>query len=129
MSVLNRARRGTRLTFIIAGMGVVLAAPAVAAAAWTIVPSVDPSPAVSTFAAVSARTSNDAWAVGTYQGPNRHDGKVMLAERWNGSTWSQVPTPNVSFFDEKLLAVSAASATDAWAVGSTNQTSFLRRTR
>jgi hypothetical protein len=112
------------LTVIIAGMGVMLAAPAVAAAAWTIVPCVDPSPAVSTFAAVSARTCNDAWAVGTYQGPNRHDGKVMLAERWNGSTWSQVPTPNVSFFDEKLLAVSAASATNAWAVGSTNQTSF-----
>ena len=105
-------------------MAVVLAAPAVAAAVWTTVPSADPSSAVSTLAAVTARTSNDAWAVGTYQGPNRHDGRVMLTERWNGSTWSQVPTPNVSFFDEKLLAVSAASATDAWAVGSTNQTGF-----
>jgi hypothetical protein len=48
----------------------------------------------------------------------------MLAERWNGTAWAQVPTPNVQFFDEKLLAVSASGGTDAWAVGSTNRTSF-----
>lgn len=48
----------------------------------------------------------------------------MLAEHWNGSVWTQTPTPNVQFFDEKLLAVSAASASDVWATGSTNQTDF-----
>jgi len=124
MSIVSRAGRGARVTFLVGGMSVVLAAPAAAASDWAVVPSVDPSPTVSTLAAVSARGSGDAWAVGTYQGPNRHDGKVMLAERWNGTAWTQVPTPNVSFFDEKLLAVSATSANDAWAVGSTNQTGF-----
>lgn len=106
------------------GAALAIAVPAAAASTWTVVPSVDPSGTFSSLAAVTALSPTDAWAVGTYQGPNRHDGKVMLAERWNGSVWKQVPTPNVSFFDEKLLAVSAASANDAWAVGSTNQTSF-----
>src|SRR5947209_20053021 len=95
-----------------------LAQPAAAVVVdWTVVPSVDPSARVSTFAAVTALGASDAWAVGTYQGPNEHDGKIMLAERWNGTAWSQVPTPNVTFFDEKLLAVSAAGAGEAWAVG------------
>jgi hypothetical protein len=105
-----------------------MAAPAAAATGWVVTPSVDPSTKPVSFAnqlnAVVARTSTDAWAVGTYAGPGRHDGQVMLAERWNGSIWSQVPTPNVSFFDERLFAVSASSAADAWAVGSTNQSSF-----
>ena len=48
----------------------------------------------------------------------------MLAEHWDGTAWSQVPTPNIVHFDEKLNAVSAAAANDVWAVGSTNKTSF-----
>jgi hypothetical protein len=109
---------------LVLGAVLVVTVPAAAASTWTVVSSADPSPTFSSLAAVTALSPTDAWAVGTYQGSNRHDGKVMLAERWNGSVWSQVPTPNVSFFDEKLLSVSAASASDAWAVGSTNQTSF-----
>jgi hypothetical protein len=101
-----------------------IASPAVAAPVWSVVPSVDPVTTENQLVAASARTSTDAWAVGFYRGPNRHDGRVMLAERWNGTRWSQVPTPNVRFFDEKLLAVSAKAANEAWAVGSTNQTGF-----
>jgi hypothetical protein len=110
------------------GMTVIPAMPAAAATGWMVVPSVDPSTRPVSLAnqlnAVTARTATDAWAVGTYSGAGRHDGQVMLAERWNGSAWSQVATPNVTFFDERLLAVSASSANDAWAVGSTSQTSF-----
>jgi hypothetical protein len=89
---------------------------------------VDPSPQKVPFSnvltAVGARTSTDAWAVGNFLGPNDDDGQVMLTEHWNGSTWSQVPTPNVVRFDEKLNAVSAAAASDVWAVGSINRTGF-----
>jgi hypothetical protein len=95
-----------------------------AAPAWTVVPSVDPVTTENQLTAVSARTATDAWAVGFYRGPNRHDGRVMLAERWDGTRWAQVATPNVRFFDEKLLAVDASGANEAWAVGSTNQTGF-----
>jgi hypothetical protein len=105
-----------------------LAGPATAATGWTVVPSVDPSTKPVSFAnqlnAVAARTAGDAWAVGTYAGNGRHDGQVMLAERWNGTAWAQVPTPNVTRFDERLLAVGASAANDAWAVGSTNQSGF-----
>jgi hypothetical protein len=108
-----------------AGSAVLIGAgPAFAADPWVQVPSVDPVPAGNQLTAVSARTGTDAWAVGSYPGPARHDGRIMLTERWNGTAWSQVPTPNVRFFDEKLLAVNASGANDAWAVGSTNQTSF-----
>jgi hypothetical protein len=89
-----------------------------------VVPSVDPSATANTLTAVSARTASDAWAVGFYTGPNEHDGRIMLTERWDGSRWRQVATPNVQFFDEKLLAVSASGANEAWAVGSTNKTGF-----
>ena len=102
-------------------VALVLAAPA-AAPAWTITPVA--SPADGLLTAVSARTGTDAWAVGTFPGPNDDDGAVMLAEHWNGTAWTQTPTPNIFRFDEKLNAVSAASANDVWAVGSQNRTSF-----
>jgi hypothetical protein len=107
---------------------IALAGPAFAAPAWVITPTVNPSAQKVAFSnvlnAVNARTSTDAWAVGNFLGPNDDDGQVMLAEHWNGTAWSQVPTPNVVRFDEKLNAVSAAAANDAWAVGSTNRTGF-----
>jgi hypothetical protein len=115
------------------GAAIILAAPAaVAAPAWVITPTVDPSPLKEPFSnvlnAVTARTGTDAWAVGNFLGPNdsgSYDGgQVMLAEHWNGTAWSQVPTPNVVRFDEKLNAVSSAAADDVWAVGSTNRTGF-----
>ena len=102
-------------------VALVLAAPA-AAPGWTITPIA--SPADGLLNAVSARTGTDAWAVGTFPGPNDDDGGQMLAEHWNGTAWTQTPTPNIFRFDEKLNAVSAASATDVWAVGSQNMTSF-----
>jgi len=103
-------------------MALVLAAPA--APAWTITPTVNPSPVTNVFNAVTARTSTDAWAVGDFLGPNDDDGLVMLAEHWNGTAWTQTPTPNIFRFDEKLNAVSAAAANDVWAVGSQNKISF-----
>ena len=92
------------------GAAIVLAGPALAAPAWVITPTVNPSPLKAAFSnefhAVDARTSTDAWAVGNFLGPNDYDGQVMLAEHWNGTAWSQVATPNVMRFDEKLNAVS-----------------------
>jgi hypothetical protein len=96
------------------------ASPAVAAPVWTITPGAPTLPADARLNAVSARTAQDAWVVGIFRGPQDDNGGVMLAEHWNGSVWTQTPTPNVQFSDENLLAVSAASASDVWAVGSIN---------
>jgi hypothetical protein len=127
----RRARRVAGRTAVVlpaVGAAFVLAGPAFAAPAWVITPTVDPSPQKVAFSnvlnAVNGRTSTDAWVVGNFLGPNDDDGQVMLAEHWNGSAWSRVPTPNVVRFDEKLNAVSAAAASDVWAVGSTNRTGF-----
>ena len=115
-----------RFLAVLAGTAAALAvaSPAAAAPTWSVVPSPNPGATENVLTAAVARTGTDAWAVGFYKGPAEHDGRIMLAERWNGTTWRQVPTPNVRFFDEKLLAVHASGANEAWAVGSTNQTGF-----
>jgi hypothetical protein len=121
----HRTRRTGRAVVALtaAGAAVALAGPALAAPAWVITPTVDPSPA-NQLLAVGARTTSDAWAVGTFLGPNDDDGGVMLTEHWNGTAWSQVPTPNVFRFDERLLAVSPSAANDVWAVGLTKRIGF-----
>ena len=87
---------------------------------WTVVPTVDPSAGTNVLNAVAARSSSDAWAVGQFTAPDQDDdGLNMLTERWNGSRWSQVAAPAVLHRDESLLAVSASSTGDAWAVGFT----------
>jgi hypothetical protein len=86
-----------------------------------VVPSVSPS--ATTLNAVSARTATDAWAVGQVQGAGDDAGLQIFAERWNGTQWQQVPTPNIVRQDERLLGVSASGPDDAWAVGNTNSIS------
>jgi hypothetical protein len=94
------------------------ATAASAAPGWTVVPSVDPSAGENVLNGVAVRSSTDAWAVGNFTGPDPDDdGLNMLTEHWNGTAWSQVPTPAVPHLDESLLAVGASSASDAWAVG------------
>jgi hypothetical protein len=98
------------------GSILLLAGTAMAATpAWTVVPAANPAGAG--LNAVSARTASDAWAVGQFQGAGEDAGSQMLTERWNGTSWQQVPTTNINFEDEHLLAVSASGANDAWAVG------------
>src|SRR5262249_41742758 len=41
-----------------------------------------------------------------------------LLLRWNGTTWSKVPSPNPGLARNVLDGVTAVSPTDAWAVGS-----------
>jgi hypothetical protein len=91
-----------------------------AAPGWTVVPTVDPSASTNVLNALAVRGAADAWAVGHFTAPDQDaDGLNMLTEHWNGSTWSQVGAPAVRHQDESLLAVSASSSLDAWAVGFT----------
>lgn len=64
---------------------------------------------------VSAASSGDVWAVGVALppgGPAR-----TLVERWRGSAWRPVPSPDRPSAASFLNAVVALSASDAWAVG------------
>jgi hypothetical protein len=73
-------------------------------------------PARGQLTAVSAATATSAWAAGSYcVSACGLDGEVdhTLIEHWNGKTW----TTAASRAGGQLSAVSAASATSAWAVG------------
>ncbi len=61
---------------------------------------------------VWASAPNDAWAVGTST-PLPYASTLL---RWNGSTWSKVPSPNAK--GPSFAGVRGASASDVWFAGS-----------
>jgi hypothetical protein len=72
---------------------------------------------------VTCASAADCWAVGEYDGGSAQQ---PLIERWDGTSWSIVNSPNTSA-PQKLQGVTCASATECWAVGgyyndSVNQT-------
>ena len=65
--------------------------------------------------AMAAIASNDVWVVGsTRDTPNQ---VRTGAEHWDGSGWSQIPTPNVGTVQDELNGVDAFASKDVWAVG------------
>ncbi|MGI9007154.1 MAG: hypothetical protein ACR2FU_13335 [Streptosporangiaceae bacterium] len=61
---------------------------------WSIVPFPDPGGhrlrSISPLSSVAAVSADDVWAVGTYTRPGQP--RRTLIARWNGSTWTQVPS-------------------------------------
>jgi hypothetical protein len=80
---------------------------------------------------VTCTSTTNCFAVGgdgnTTTNPNTTT-SLNLVERWNGTTWSQVATPNPSGTAtnsfQNLQGVYCNSATDCWTVGSWNTPSF-----
>jgi hypothetical protein len=64
--------------------------------------------------AVEVVAPNDVWIVGTRSDAN---GTYTLAMHWDGSRWSEVPTPNPSRLHNTLSAIAAVAPNDVWAVG------------
>src|SRR5713101_3545209 len=78
---------------------------------WSIASSPSPDPYANRLNSLAAISGSDVWAVGTA-------GANTLAEHWDGSAWSIVPTPNPPGLPTvSLNAVAAISASDIWAVG------------
>ena len=87
--------------------------PTPAPSPWRLVASPNPDQFNNTLSAVAAISPSDVWAVG-------QTGTSTLAEHWNGSAWTVVPTPNpatTGAAQNALLAVAAVSSSDVWAVG------------
>ncbi len=78
--------------------------------------SPNPSATANSLSSVSAVSGSDAWAAGYYTNNTTHAIDTLILH-WDGTTWTQVPSPSPSSTENILLGVSADSGGDAWAVG------------
>ena len=96
---------------------------------WSLVTSPNVGAGDNLLQGVAAVSSGDIWAAGFSKGPT--GSTQTLAERWNGTSWSVVTSPNPGSTSDSLNRVAASSSTDVWAVGSfydgTNNVTLIER--
>jgi hypothetical protein len=95
---------------------------------WSMVPSADHGTGSNYLEAVSCVSSSSCTAVGNYI--NSTGVTRSLAESWNGTRWSVVPSPNngTSVTENALFGLSCASASSCTAVGHSNSIGGNTRT-
>jgi hypothetical protein len=73
--------------------------------------------------AVTALSSSDGWAVGSWTKYPEDYHFHTLVERWNGASasWTIVPSPDPLPLNSYLNGVAAAAPDDVWAVGGSDQ--------
>lgn len=103
---------------VLALLGSASSAPAVSRSAtsgWAIVPGANTKGCTNALNAVAASPEGDVWAVGK-SSPNcfAYVGQTLV-ERWTGSAWQIVKSPDVGL--GRLYGVAAFSHHAAWAVG------------
>jgi hypothetical protein len=82
---------------------------------WSIADNPQPGSVRDMFFAASALSPSDVWVVGDQEGG---DGLFeTLAEHWDGTSWTVVPTPDPGSSGNHLYAVDAVSPDDVWAAG------------
>jgi hypothetical protein len=86
------------------------------AAAWEIQASQNLSTTYNFLTAVGTASSTDAWADGFYK--NSSGNCRTLLEHYDGSSWTEVGSPNPSGANDYLYGFKLTSSTNAWAVGS-----------
>jgi hypothetical protein len=119
-SRLGPARIRLRLTAILFALAVVLpVTPARAAATWTRVASPNRGTVASALQdVVMVPGTSTAWAVGYSYDSNLAAYRTMT-QRFNGTSWSIVPSLNASATGySQLTKVDATSTTNVWAIGS-----------
>ena len=89
---------------------------------WRPSPTPSPNELFSHFLGVAANSANDAWAVGEYDSLAGTYTPMMRAvtAHWNGSVWTNVPSPSVGVSGTTLTGVAATATTGVWAVGYSN---------
>ncbi|TYB52794.1 hypothetical protein FXF51_50980 [Nonomuraea sp. PA05] len=84
---------------------------------WSAVPTPTPPGALrASLSGVKTFSGSDAWAVGSYTASSA-PGTRTLIQRWNGTSWSTVPSPSPDPIRNLLTDVDGASAGDVWAIG------------
>jgi hypothetical protein len=82
---------------------------------WSIADNPQPGSVRDMLFGASASSPSDVWVVGNQEGRN---GKFeTLAEHWDGSDWTVVPTPDPGSTGNHLYAVDAVSPDSIWAAG------------
>ena len=85
--------------------------------AWSVVGSPNNGTGNNQLLGVSASSSNDVWAVGSFYNTNSGTYQT-LTEHWNGSNWQVVYSPLApSSSDNYLSAVRVVASNNVWAVG------------
>src|SRR5262245_32156776 len=88
---------------------------------WSAVHPPTPNASQGVLNGVTCVSRSRCWAVGTYF-TGSTGASSTLVERWNGKTWSVVPSPNPSSAEESTLAsVTCVSKAKCWAVGNTTE--------
>jgi hypothetical protein len=67
-----------------------------------------------TLTSVDALSDTDAWAVGSYRTATS---RKTLIQRWDGTSWTIVSSPNPGTLSNSLLDIAAAGSGEIWAVG------------
>jgi hypothetical protein len=85
--------------------------------AWSVVPSASIGTQFDDLTGVAASAPGDVWAVGGSM--NDNGSQTTLIERWDGSQFVIVPSPNPTgpTGNARLTAVVALASNDVWAVG------------
>ena len=103
-------------------LAAVAAAPAQAATSWSVLTTPNRGTIANELYGSAALSASSAWAVGSWYDVNRAAPRTLV-ERWNGTSWSTVTSPNATDYYNELRDVDATSATNAWAVGYANGSS------
>ncbi len=92
---------------------------------WSIVASPSPSTQTNFLLGVTAVSTNDVWAVGSFR--NASGAFQTLTLHWDGTAWSIVasPSPDGAFND--LFGVAAFSTSDVWAVGDSGSGTLIEQ--
>jgi hypothetical protein len=83
--------------------------------AWSIAAIPQPGTRRDMLFGASALSKDNAWVVGDQEGKNGIF--ETLAEHWDGTNWTVVPTPDPGGAGNHLYAVDAVSADNVWAAG------------
>jgi len=87
------------------------------ASSWSVISAQNvPGSTTNNLRSVWAISSSDAWAVG-FDVQGSPAAAFTLAEHWDGTSWTIVPTPDLGTLGSRLTGVWAASSTDLFAVG------------
>ncbi len=89
---------------------------------WSVTPSPNLPDTDNTLLGVAAVSTDDVWAVGVATGADASS--KSLAEHWNGTSWTIVPTKDPGAESNVLSSVSVVSPTDVWSVGSYSNATF-----